>query len=91
MSERGCGPVVLADAYNRRNGGKMNPASLAASMMGSGTYDPRRGTSVGSMIDTGNAMGMGMRMGGVTQQSLKQASPSNPITVLGSGAGFGTK
>lgn len=91
MSERGCGPVVLADAYNRRNGGRMNPATLAASMMGSGTYDPRRGTSVGSMIDTGNAMGMGMRMGGVTQQSLRQASPSNPITVLGSGTGFGTK
>lgn len=91
MSERGCGPVVLADAYNRRNGGRMNPATLAASMMGSGTYDPRRGTSVGSMIDAGNAMGMGMRMGGVTQQSLRQASPSNPITVLGSGTGFGTK
>ena len=91
MSERGCGPVVLADAYNRRNGGKMSPVTVASAMMGSGTYDPRRGTSVGSMIDTGNAMGLGMRMGGVTQKSLKQASPNNPITVLGSGSGFGTK
>lgn len=91
MSERGCGPVVLADAYNRRNGGKMSPVTVASAMMGSGTYDPRRGTSVGSMIDTGNAMGLGMRMGGVTQKSLKQASPNNPITILGSGSGFGTK
>ena len=91
MSERGCGPVALADAFNRRNGGHMNPASLASSMMGSGAYEPARGTSVRSMISTGNSLGMGTKLGGVTQASLKQASPTNPITVLGSGAGFGTK
>lgn len=91
MSERGCGPVALADAYNRRNGGNMNPLTLASRMMGSGSYDPNRGTSVTSMITTGNALGMNMRAGGVTQRSLNGASPSNPITVIGSGSGFGTK
>jgi len=91
MGERGCGPVVLADAYSRRTGEKVNPASLAARMAGSGAYEPSRGTSVGSMVSTGSAMGMGMRVGGVTQASLKQASPTNPITLLGSGTGFGTK
>ena len=91
MSERGCGPVALADAYGRRGGGNVNPANLAAAMTGAGTYDPRRGTSVSSMINTGNAMGMGMRLGGVTAASLSQSSPTNPITVLGSGTGFGTR
>lgn len=91
MSEHGCGPVALADAYNRRSGGNADPRTLASAMMGSGMYDPRRGSSAGSMVSMGNAMGMNMRPGGVTTTSLKNASPSNPITVLGSGAGFGTK
>lgn len=91
MSERGCGPVALADAYGRRSGMNVNPARLAASMGGAGTYDPRRGTSVASMLDTGNAMGMGMRVGGVTAASISRSSPTNPITVLGSGQGFGTR
>lgn len=91
MSEHGCGPVALADAYNRRSGGKADPRTLASAMMGSGMYDPRRGSSAGSIVSMGNAMGMNMRPGGVTTTSLKNASPSNPITVLGSGAGFGTK
>ena len=91
MSERGCGPVALADAYNRRNGGNMDPRTLASTMMGAGMYEPRRGTSAGSMVNAGSAIGMNMRVGGVTQQSLKRATPNNPITVLGSGAGFGTK
>ena len=91
MSERGCGPVALADAYARRNGVGVNPATLASAMMGSGSYDPARGTSVSSMVRAGSALGMGMRVGGVTQSSLKNASPTNPITLLGSGAGFGTK
>ena len=90
MAERGCGPVALADAYGRRNGSGVNPAALAAAMTGAGTYDPRRGTSVSSMLAAGNAMGMGMRTGGVTAASLSQSSPDNPITVLGSGQGFGT-
>ena len=91
MAERGCGPVALADAYGRRNGGGVNPATLAAAMSGAGTYDPRRGTSVSSMLAAGNAMGMGMRAGGVTAASLSRSSPDNPITVLGSGQGFGTR
>lgn len=91
MSERGCGPVALADAYSRRNGVGVNPATLASAMMGSGSYDPARGTSVSSMVRAGSALGMGMRVGGVTQSSLNNASPTNPITLLGSGAGFGTK
>ena len=91
MSERGCGPVVLADAYNRRNGGMMNPATLASTMLGAGTYDPARGTQTGDLMRTSGMLGMPLRMGGVTQKSLKKASPDNPITILGSGAGFGTK
>lgn len=91
MSERGCGPVALADAYMRRTGSGMNPLTLAGAMMGNGNYEPNRGTSVASMLNTGNALGMNMQVGGVTQRSLNGASPSNPITVMGSGSGFGTK
>lgn len=91
MSERGCGPVVLADAYNRRSGGMMNPATLASTMLGAGTYDPARGTQTGDLMRTSNMLGMPLKMGGVTQRSLKKASPDNPVTILGSGAGFGTK
>ena len=91
MSERGCGPVVLADAYNRRNGGNMNPATLASTMLGAGAYNPARGTQTGDMIRTSGMLGMPLKMGGVTPSSLKKASPTNPITILGSGAGFGTK
>ena len=91
MSERGCGPVALADAYMRRTGSGMNPLTLAGAMMGNGSYEPNRGTSVASMVNTGNALGMNMQVGGVTQRSLNSASPNNPITVMGSGSGFGTK
>ena len=91
MSERGCGPVALADAYSRRTGNNISPVSLASRMAGSGAYEPNRGTSVGSFIRTGNAMGMNMRVGGVTQASLKRATPNNPITLLGSGSDYGTR
>ena len=91
MSERGCGPVALADAYSRRTGMSVNPASLASRMAGSGAYQPNRGTSVDSFVRTGNAMGMSMRVGGVTQASLKRATPNNPITLLGSGTDYGTR
>lgn len=91
MSERGCGPVALADAYSRRTGNAINPMALASKMAGSGAYEPNRGTSVGSFIRTSNALGMGMQVGGVTQSSLKRATPNNPITLLGSGSDFGTR
>lgn len=91
MSERGCGPVVLADALNRRNGTNINPATLAKSMYTNGLYNPQRGTSVSGMISTGNALGMNLRAGGVTAQSLKLASPTNPITLIGNGVGYGTR
>lgn len=91
MSERGCGPVALADAYSRRTGISMSPMSLASSMAGSGAYEPNRGTSVGSLVRTGNALGMNMHVGGVTQSSLKRATPNNPITLLGSGSDYGTR
>lgn len=91
MAERGCGPVALADAYMRRTGSGMNPLTLAGAMMGNGSYEPNRGTSVASMVNTGRALGMNMQLGGVTQRSLNGASPSNPITIMGSGSGFGTK
>ena len=91
MSERGCGPVALADAYARRTGASINPRTLAEGMVSTGAYVPTRGTSIASMIVTGNALGMGLHTGGVTANSLKRATPTNPITVYGSGVGFGTR
>lgn len=91
MRERGCGPVALADAYSRRTGGRVNAATLAASMAGSGAYSSNRGTSVAGYMNTANALGMGMTAGGVTARSLSTASPTNPITVVGSGTGYGTR
>ena len=91
MSERGCGPVALADSYSRRTGRNVNAGQLAASMSASGNYDSNRGTSVRGFMNTSGAMGMGLTAGGVNNRSLKQASPTNPITVVGSGPGFGTR
>ena len=98
MKERGCGPVALADAINRRNmrsiygsGDAIDSATLARSMYNAGTYDVSRGTSVRDYIMTGASLGYGMTAGGVNQRSLKQASPTNPITLVGSGTGFGTR
>ena len=91
MNNRGCGPVALADAYARRNGHGMNAMALASAMSGSGAYNQNRGTTVGGYIRTASSLGMNLTPGGVTQQSLRSASPTNPITVVGSGAGFGTR
>lgn len=90
MSKRGCGPVALADAANRR-GGSVNAGALASSMASSGNYSSSRGTSVGGFLSTAASMGMGYTPGGVTSQSLGRATPNNPITLVGSGAGFGTR
>ncbi|MBR1988139.1 MAG: peptidoglycan DD-metalloendopeptidase family protein [Clostridia bacterium] len=91
MSKRGCGPVALAEAYARRTGSRVNPAQLAKGMARTGAYDPSMGTSVNGFINTGNSMGMGMYAGGVTESSLRSASPHNPITVFGSGPAYGTR
>ena len=91
MRENGCGPMALADAYNRRTGSSVDGLSLARSMSRSGSYEPGRGTSVGSFTNSARALGMGLTPGGVTQASLKHASPNNPITVIGSGSDFGTR
>lgn len=91
MSQRGCGPIALADAYSRRAGSAISPRSMASYMANTGTYSPNSGTSVGGFVDAGRSLGMNMRVGGVTQASLKQASPRNPITVIGSGSDFGTR
>lgn len=91
MSKRGCGPVALAEAYARRTGSRVNPAQLAKGMARTGAYNPNMGTSVNGFIDTGNSMGMGMYAGGVTESSLRSASPHNPITVFGSGPAYGTR
>lgn len=90
MNQRGCGPIALADMYNRSGGG-ISARSLAGSMYSSGRYSPRRGTSVGDYIDTARSMGMNLKPGKVTQQSLKLASPTHPITVVGSGSDYGTR
>ena len=91
MSNRGCGPVALADAYSRRTGSNINPLNLASHMAQNGSYSPNRGTSIDGMVDVGKSLGMNFRVGGVTQQSLKQARPDRPITILGSGIDYGTQ
>jgi murein DD-endopeptidase MepM/ murein hydrolase activator NlpD len=91
MNQRGCGPIALADMYNRNSEGRISARSLAGMMNQSGAYDPHRGTSVGDYIDTARGLGMNVHAGKVTQQSLKSASPTNPITVVGSGSDYGTR
>ena len=88
MHDRGCGPIALADAYRRRTGRAIDPGSL----VGNGDFfDPNRGTSVRSMMRASNALGMNTTVGGVNAGSLRRASSSNPVTVLGSGTAFGTR
>ena len=94
MSERGCGPTALADAYNRRTGSDVSPLQMASwmSRIGSGNaYEADHGTSVGGFINASQALGMNTVVGGVSAKSLKRATPNNPITLLGSGTDFGTK
>lgn len=91
MTQRGCGPVALADAFNRRGGGNVNAGSLAQGMAANGNYSTNKGTSVGGFLNTAKAMGMGYTVGGVSQGSLKRATPDNPVTIVGSGSGFGTR
>ena len=91
MKNRGCGPTALADSLSRRSGSSVNAKQVAAVMASSGTYDPNRGTSVGGYINASRAMGVNLTPGGVTARSLRQASPSNPITVIGSGTDFATR
>lgn len=90
MAQHGCGPIALADRANR-NGAGINPYQLTQAMMASGNYSPNVGTSINGMISTGRALGMNLVPGGVTSDSLRGASPNNPITVIGSGMGFGTR
>ena len=91
MARRGCGPVALAEAYKRRTGNSINTRKLANTMTATGTYDPSMGTSVGGYLSAANSLGMSTQVGGVTLASLKKATPHNPITLVGSGASFGTR
>jgi len=91
MAKHGCGPMALADMASRRSGTRVSATGLASSMARSGAYNQNVGTSVGGYIRTANAMGMGVRAGGVTNASLKRATPNNPVTLVGSGNGFGTR
>ena len=97
MKDHGCGPIALAENINRRNtnglygSGDIDPRALTISMYNAGTYDKNRGTSIGNYINTSRALGYDMVPGGVDYRSLKQASPNKPITLIGSGSGFGTK
>ena len=91
MGKHGCGPMALADMASRRSGTRVSATGLASSMARSGAYNQNVGTSVGGYIRTANAMGMGVRAGGVTNASLKRATPNNPVTLVGSGNGFGTR
>ena len=91
MSKRGCGPTALADAYARRSGSRVSPMTVATAMRASGSYSEGAGTSVAGYINASRAMGMNVRPGGVNAASLRQASPTNPITVIGSGPDFTTR
>lgn len=91
MKDNGCGPAALAEAHNRRHGTSYDGLDMAKSMAKSGAYEPGRGTSVGSFMKSSSALGDGLKAGGVTQSSLKRATPTNPVTLVGSGSDFGTK
>ena len=91
MSKRGCGPVALADAYSRRTGSHVDALQLTSAMSKTGAYSTSAGTSVGGYMNTSRALGMNVTAGGVTSRSLAQASPTNPITVVGSGPVFSTR
>ena len=91
MKNRGCGPVALADAYARRTGNQVSPKQLATVMGSAGTYNTNMGTSVGGYIKSARAMGMNVTPGGVSARSLSSASPTNPITLIGSGNSFTTR
>jgi hypothetical protein len=91
MRDHGCGPVALADRYSRQTGRNVSPTALVSSMSASGNYNSNRGTTVGSFVNMGRSMGMNMTVGGVNNRSLRQATPNNPITVVGSGGAFGTR
>ena len=91
MAQRGCGPVALTDAYARRTGNVLDARSVAASMSQSGAYNTSNGTSVRGYMNASSALGMNLTAGGVTAKSLSMASPTNPITVVGSGPDFTTR
>lgn len=91
MSQRGCGPIALADNISRRTGSSIDPRMMASGMYSSGMYEPNRGTSVSNYMRASSAMGVNLTPGGVTPASLKMASPNNPITLIGSGIGYGTR
>ena len=91
MNKHGCGPTALADMVSRRTGSRVSATGMASAMSRNGTYNQGMGTSVGGYLHTANAMGMGLRAGGVTNNSLKRATPNNPVTLVGSGTGFGTR
>jgi len=91
MDQRGCGPLTLSDALARRTGRNVDPTSLTAAMANGGLYNANKGTSVNGYIAAASGLGMGLRAGNVTNESLSMASSRNPITVLGSGTSFGTQ
>lgn len=91
MSKHGCGPMALADVVARRTGSNISATGLASSMSRGGMYNPNRGTSVANYINAAGSMGVGLTPGGVTSRSLSRATPNNPVTLVGSGNGFGTR
>lgn len=91
MSKHGCGPMALADVVARRTGSNISATGLASSMARNGTYNQNRGTSVAGYINAAGSMGVGLTPGGVTSRSLSRATPNNPVTLVGSGNGFGTR
>ena len=91
MSKHGCGPMALADVVARRTGSNISATGLASSMAHNGTYNQNRGTSVAGYINAAGSMGVGLTPGGVTSRSLSRATPNNPVTLVGSGNGFGTR
>ena len=88
MASHGCGPAALANMYEVSRGGHLSPLDVAG-MFGNGDYTSM-GMSVGGYINAARALGMNLTPGGVTRSSLRSASMLSPITLLGSGQGFGT-
>ena len=66
------------------------PVALADMLHRKGLYDPKNGMRVRDFINASKMMGSNVIPGEVNSQTLRNASPNNPITVFGHGPAFGT-
>ena len=93
LRELGGGNRYNQSSYGNYMGMAQNgcgPVALAEMLQRRGIYDPMKGMTAGNFITASGLLGQPMVAGEVNNMTLRNASPSNPITVLGSGTAFGT-